>query len=94
LKGGVKYKLKYMIYHTVHNSFEESRDTFAKLKWRSDLSPTRTIIPKDFYKLSTPPPLQVYGYNSKQFELVRINNNEFAFKNNKFYILDDVPLKY
>jgi hypothetical protein len=33
LKGGTKYHLKMMVYHTVHNQHQESRETFAKLKW-------------------------------------------------------------
>jgi len=34
--GGTKYKVKMLAYHSVHNAHEESKNSFAKLRWRSD----------------------------------------------------------
>jgi hypothetical protein len=34
--GGTKYSLKMLVYHSVHNEHDESKESYAKLKWSSD----------------------------------------------------------
>jgi len=59
MKGGSKYMLRFEIYHTVHNEFSSDMDSFAKLKWESDMFP-QTIIPKaSLFKVRKPPLLKI-----------------------------------
>jgi len=36
MEGGIKYKIKYEVFHSVHNEYAEDSASYAKLKWGSD----------------------------------------------------------
>jgi len=36
MEGGIKYKIKYEVFHSVHNEYAEDSASYAKLKWSSD----------------------------------------------------------
>jgi len=48
--GGSKYHFKMLAYHSVHNEHDESKDSYAKLKWESNRFYPTIIPPEKLYK--------------------------------------------
>jgi len=67
--GGMKYKLKMMVYHSVHNEHDESKESFAKLKWESDKFFSEVVPGNKLFKGRKAPPLKVTGYFKEDFVL-------------------------
>lgn len=67
--GGVKYHLKMLAFHSVHNEHDEAKDSFAKLKWESDKFYPHIIPKMKLYKGNKMPPLKVTAYFKEDFIL-------------------------
>jgi len=94
LIGGVKYQLKMLAFHSVHNEHEEGTDSFVRLKWESDLFNPRIVDPSSLYLGNKIPPLKVTAYFSEDFQLFTLQNFADAFFDSELYKLDDIPLQF
>ena len=94
LNGGMKYKLDYLMYHSVHNENEPSGRSFSKLYWSSDQIP-KNVIGKNFYYTSNKvAPLKISGLNPNLMALGVLKENENAFKDTEELKLQDIPFQY
>lgn len=68
--GGVKYHMKLMVFHSVHNEHDESKESYAKLKWESDKFFPQLVPGPKMYKGNKSPPLKITGYFKEDLVLV------------------------
>jgi len=92
--GGTKYKIKMLAYHSVHNEHQESKESFAKLKWRSDKFFEQPVPKEKLYRTNNQPPIKIGDYFKDDFVLASMRNYANAFINSETYKMDDIPLQF
>ena len=94
LNGGMKYKVDFLMYHSVHNEFKEDGRSFAKLSWASEEIDKSIVSSEFFYTENKVPPVKISGINPSLMELSILRENENAFRDYEEFKLQDIPFQY
>lgn len=94
LNGGMKYKLDYLMYHSVHTENTVTGLSFGRLYWSSDQIEKQLVNENFFYTSNKIPPLKVSGLNPTLMTLAVLKENENAFKDSDEYKMQDIPFQY
>lgn len=94
LNGGMKYKLDFLMYHSVHNEFKEDGRSFAKLSWASEEIDKSIVSSEFFYTENKVPPVKISGMNPSLMEIAILRENENAFRDYEEFKLQDIPFQY
>jgi len=81
-----------LTYHSVHNEHKEAKESFAKLRWRSDKFFEQVVPKEKLFRTSNLPPIKIGDYFKDEMILTTMRNYADAFKDTSLFKMDDIPL--
>ena len=94
LNGGMKYKLSFLMFHSVHSENINKGTAYGRLSWSSDQLEKQLIDQNFFYTSNKVAPLKIAGLDPSTMVLSILRDNDDAFKNSEEYKLQDIPFQY
>lgn len=83
-----------LTYHSVHNEHAESKESFAKLRWRSDKFFEQSVPKEKLFRTNNLPPIKIGDYFKDDMVLTTMRNYADAFKDTTLFKMDDIPLQF
>lgn len=94
LIAATKVKITVKYFHSVHTSVNNNSQVFMRLFWQSEETMEHIIPTKYLYSAYSFNPLKITGFRNDIAKLTKLHENDYAFLNSVYYILQDIPPEF